>query len=261
LVGAIVRSAQPHIAIFTEACETASFDSVADEVGPHRALSGTGGDREGVMVVSRWPFLHAERCGPACAPTKWVKVTVKPFGGPPLTIVGVSLVPQPLWPFELWRRFEVGALLDCVSGAAERRILAGDFNSLSFGDRHRLAHAPSWVRAQWLLQAGTTPRWALPRLTKAGYVDCYRACNATANGFTVPAWDPQVRIDYLFASSHLREALRSCAIQRSLSSTPRVVVRRTISELLGRTAAMPLGGEASDHLAVWADFEWPEAAG
>lgn len=59
------------------------------------------------------------------------------------------------------------------------------------------------------LQCGIIPRWALRPLTDAGYVDCYRACNAQSEGFTVASWNPNARIDYVFASRGLETSLRS----------------------------------------------------
>ena len=76
--------------------------------------------------------------------------------------------------------------------------------------------------------------------------------------FTVPAWDPQVRIDYLFASRSLRAALRSSDTTETgrQSRAP----RRSLAELLGRATVKTLNGQASDHLPVWADFDWPDHA-
>ena len=257
-VADVVRAIQPHVAVFTEARDTRAFAAVTELVGLHRVLSGEEADRERVMIVSRWPIDRHERCGPPWSRSKWIKATTRPFDGPPLTVVGACLTPQLLWPFELLRRVEVGALLDAAANSGEPRVLAGDFNALSPGDRHRLKQSPWWVRAQWLSQAGLIPRWAMSRVTAAGYVDCYRTCHSTEEGFTVPAWDPQARIDYLFASSGLRSSLRAAGTQPSQpAGERRPMVRRTIAELLGTRAVSSLNGEASDHLAVWAEFDWP----
>lgn len=261
LIRDVVSAIGPDIAVFTEATDAKSFIAIADTVGPHRARGGGPRASEYPVVVSRWPIVHADRYGRPGARQKWIEARTHPFGGPPLDVHGVHLAAQPLWPFELWRRHEVRCLLTRLAhGAATSHVIAGDFNALMAGDEHRLDQSAAWVRAQWLLQGRMTPRWALGRLTGAGYVDCYRACNAKAQGFTVPAWDPQVRIDYVFASPSLRPALRASGTGESSKSpdATRSTPGRTLSELLGWKAVKSLGGEASDHLPVWADFEWPE---
>jgi endonuclease/exonuclease/phosphatase family metal-dependent hydrolase len=179
-----------------------------------------------------------------------------PFGTA-VSVVGTHLMPQLFWPFEVLRVYEVSALLKHLASEGPHMV-AGDFNALSAGDGHRLKRAPSWVRAQLLIQAGMTPRWALQRLLDAGYVDCYRARNPGADGFTVPAWDPQARIDYLFASRRLEPALRCAGAGDPVSPRcERPTPRRSFLQLLGRRPTPLLDGEASDHLPVWADFELP----
>jgi hypothetical protein len=113
----------------------------------------------------------------------------------PVTIHGVQLVPQPPWPFEAWRRQELGFL--------------------------------------------------------------------TANGFTVPAWDPSARIDYVVASPDLASTVCSSGIPDLSTSgeVMRAVPHRSLGDLLGRKAIKSLGGHASDHLPVWADFRWSSEHG
>lgn len=254
LIRGVVRGVRPDIAIFTEARATASFEVIADTVGPFRARSGHPDDPDFVAIVSRWPIAASSRHGPPWARLKWIEATVHPFEGAALTILGVHLSPQLLWPFELVRRCEVGALLRRTAARTDRHVIGGDFNALAVGDGHQLRRAPWWVRAQWRLQAGVLPRWALRRLQEAGYVDCYRDRNPAEDGFTVPSWDPQVRLDYLLASRTLHDALRDSGVAgRAGQSRPQP--RRSLSQLLGRTD-VPLEGDASDHLAVWADFSW-----
>ena len=158
---------------------------------------------------------------------------------------------------------EVRSLLEQLRArAGAPHVIAGDFNTLMIGDTLRREGAAVWVRAQWAIQGGS-PRWALRALANAGYTDCYRACNERQHGFTVPAWDPGARIDYVFASALLRQSLRAAGTFTFESSAPAgsvpVSPARPLSALLGWKAVKSLGDEASDHLPVWADFEWPSA--
>jgi endonuclease/exonuclease/phosphatase family metal-dependent hydrolase len=262
LIRDIVDAIRPDIAVFTEVTEARSFAVIAEAVGPHCAGREGRRGREYPVIVSRWPIVQSDLHGPPWARRKWVEATVQPPGGAPVTVHGVHLVPQPLWLFELCRRQEVLSLLERLrTHARGPHIVAGDFNAVMTGDTQRWEGAPTWVRAQAFLQRGRTPRWALPLLSDAGYVDCYRACHPRDAGFTVPAWSPGGRIDYIFASPDLAHAVRGAGVLEPKPPSGRApsAPRRSLAELLGWKAVAALGGHASDHLAVWADFEWPSA--
>jgi exodeoxyribonuclease-3 len=113
-------------------------------------------------------------------------------------------------------------------------LLAGDFNTIAPEDQASLAEAPLWVKAQAWFQLGYLPRWALKLLLEAGYIDCFRKLHPKGEGFTLPSPRPQVRLDYVFATPRLAEALREC---RVVTAPEKVTV-------------------ASDHLPVLAEFEW-----
>jgi endonuclease/exonuclease/phosphatase family metal-dependent hydrolase len=245
--------------VFTEVTDGGAFEAIASGIGPHCVEARR--DREHVAVVSRWPIERSAKYGPPWAPEKWIEATVRPFGGSALTVHGVHLVPQPLWPCELLRIWEVRRLTRHVTSRDDgRHIIAGDFNGLAPGDSQKRDGAPMWIRAQWWAQGGGTPRWALRAVWQAGLVDCFRACNAHKNGYTVPAWDPSARIDYIFASPDLESLLRA---SETPEPPPDRAVRpapgRSMAELLGRQPVRSLGGPASDHLPVYADFEWDYA--
>lgn len=234
LLRAVVDEINPDLAVFTEITRDSALESIAGAIGPYRAAAGGRRAREFVVIVSRWPIVRSSLYGPGPGARKWVEVTVRPYGESEVTVHGVHLMPQPFWLFELARCWEVRSLVKRLRGRHGSQIVAGDFNALTRGDRQRRAGAPIWVKAQWLLQGGLTPRWALSRLSDAGLVDCYRRLNPDLDGFTIPARDPSARIDYIFASRSLEPALRSA----------------------GTTEAN--GPPASDHLPVWVDFDWVE---
>jgi exonuclease III len=112
-------------------------------------------------------------------------------------------------------------------------LLAGDFNSLAPSDRAHFDDAPLWVKAQTWLQAGLTLHRALGLVLDAGYVDCFRKLHPHEDGFTLPASNPSVRLDYVFASADLKNHVRACQVL----TQPKVVIT------------------ASDHLPLLAEFE------
>jgi endonuclease/exonuclease/phosphatase family metal-dependent hydrolase len=78
------------------------------------------------------------------------------------------------------------------------------------------------------------PRGTISLLRNAGYIDCFRAVNTSAKGFTCPSAAPAGRIDFIFASPELAGTLSDCFVA---TSTEDVAAK-----------------DASDHLPVVADF-------
>ena len=209
LIREVIGAIQPDVAVFTEVTKARSFESLAVRSVRTLLAAPAGHAREYTAIASRSRIIQSDLHGPPWARQKWVEATVRPLGGPSVTVDGVHLVAGPLWPFEVWRRQEVRCLLKRLQRSSVAHIVAGDFNALMAGDTQRREGAPAWVRAQWLLQGGATPRWALSTLISAGYTDCYRMSHPRESGFTVPAWDPSARIDYVFVSPDLKSAFRS----------------------------------------------------
>ena len=79
-------------------------------------------------------------------------------------------------------------------------------------------------------------RWTVPRLTSAGYVDCYRQVHPDGEGYTCATWMPAARIDYVFADPTMAGRLLGC----------------DVVGLNGMPDADAAG--ASDHFPVIADF-------
>jgi exonuclease III len=152
-----------------------------------------------------------------------------------LTVFGLHLAAYYPWFLEWLRTYQVRALLRYIRRAAPGwHLLAGDFTAIAPEDPASLAQAPLWVKAQAWFQLGYIPRWALGLLLEAGYVDCFRELHPEEDGFTLPSFNPQVRLDYVFASPSLTEALRECQV----TTSPKAVT------------------SASDHLPVLTEFGW-----
>lgn len=188
-----------------------------------------------VGLLSRLPILafrtlYLWPLWPSC-----LQATAQLANGLSLTVYGVHLAPFYAWFLEWWRRYQVRTLLRYVwQGPSAHHLLDGDFNSIAPGERATLAEAPLWVKAQTWFQLGYILGWELKPLVDADYVDCFRKLHPKEEGFTFPAPRPQVRLDYVFATPRLAEALRECRVIRS----PEEVV------------------VASDRLPVLAEFEW-----
>jgi endonuclease/exonuclease/phosphatase family metal-dependent hydrolase len=230
----VIRSVAPDVIVVQEAQEADRFQQMAAALGMSPYLAeGRGRLPLRVGLLSRLPVLdlrtlHMWPLWPSC-----LRATVRLENGHPLTIYGLHLAAYYPWFFEGWRTYQVRALLRYIRRTGpEQHLLAGDFNSLAPGDQASLVQAPLWVKAQTWFQLGYIPRWALRPLLGEGYVDCFRKLHPKEDGFTLPSLRPQVRLDYVFASPLLANALMECRVV----TAPREVI------------------SASDHLPVLAEF-------
>lgn len=169
-----------------------------------------------VGVMTSLPILSVEtvylglRVGSAA-----VKLVVKTPKGNELTVFGVHLVAWYMWYTEWMRGRQVKGLLSyAADSASPYHILTGDFNTFAPGDRADLAKAPFRVKRQTWPQMGFIARWALRPIYRAGYTDCFRTLHPDDEGFTLPANDPQVRLDYVFANGALAPYLQTCSVVR-----------------------------------------------
>jgi len=191
-------------------------------------LAGCGGP-EGVFRTDRWdPLLAAPPLTQAVLETK----LDLPTGS--LTVYNVHLLPYLLLPFEIRRWQAVGKLLAVIrTRQPGRHLIAGDLNSIGPGDRVLQQHNPPQMRRVMAWQFGLIFRLAVPRLLRAGYVDCFRRLHPEAPGFTWMPGNLTTRYDYILADPTLAPTLHAC---RVVDETEAVNV-------------------ASDHLPLLAEFQ------
>lgn len=132
---------------------------------------------------------------------------------PPLTVYVVHFLPYLLLPFEVRRWQAVGKLLEVIQKKQPgRHILLGDFNAIAPGDRVLQKNNPEKMRRLMRWQLNIIFRLAIPRLLKAGYIDCYRRRHPDKDGFTWWTINPTTRYDYIFIPPDLLPALKSCHV-------------------------------------------------
>src|SRR6266516_531551 len=179
------------------------------------------------------------------------------------------------------RRRESGEILRILAPARAQgvpHVIMGDFNSLAPGDRFHASSLVSYIldiereksdphlddghpqlrvivppalrfvkpilriipRSQLISTLFNSaaslyaPRDCIQLLRDANYVDCYRRIHPQALGFTCPAAAPAGRIDFIFASPQMADRLETCYVLKDGEGVQ--------------------GSEASDHLAVAAEF-------
>ena len=113
---------------------------------------------------------------------------------------------------ERGRMREVRALLSAIEAkAGEFHILVGDFNTLAPGELLNMQKLPWRYRILAFLLGGRIQYRAIKIMLDAGYLDIYRRLHADP-GFSFPAWDPHVRLDYVFAPAQFAGQISRCEV-------------------------------------------------
>ena len=95
------------------------------------------------------------------------------------------------------------------------------------GHSHSHSHGTSTTRAFAIVTLANLGSTVL----EAGYVDAYRTLHPDLPGYTMPTWDPHVRLDYAFVPSSEAGRIVGCDVVRHADAVA-----------------------ASDHLPVCLDF-------
>jgi endonuclease/exonuclease/phosphatase family metal-dependent hydrolase len=130
-------------------------------------------------------------------------------------IFGVHLSAIHSNPTEWRRTIEARSLLSQAAAYNDPfHLLTGDFNTLAPGEELDADRLPTRLRALLWLGGGRV-RWrTLRHMIDAGYIDGYRLLHPDA-GHTFPAWDPSIRLDFLFVPAAYKNHVRSCEIIRT----------------------------------------------
>ena len=222
----------PDLAALTEADDEQVVNELAARLGLTPIWARGSGDRH-IALLTRFPVRawHIYNQKPLTQAALEATLDLPNFG--PLTVYSVHLLPYLLLPFELRRAQAVGALLAHAARAPGPRLILGDLNAIAPGDRVLQARNPARMRRVQLLQANLIFHFAIPRLTRAGYVDCYRRLHPEDDGFTWHTGNPTTRYDYVFADQALAPRLRACRVADYLPGLE----------------------QASDHYPLVADFD------
>ena len=89
-------------------------------------------------------------------------------------------------------------------------VIVGDFNSVAPGDAPVLRQMPWWLRLLLRFDGGIHTR-VIQMFLDAGFVDGFRRLHQDALGFTLPAVNPSVRLDYAMLAPDLVPRLRACS--------------------------------------------------
>jgi exodeoxyribonuclease III len=225
-IARVIAGCAPDVVLLQEATRPDVVENIASRT---RMRDWRAYRQQSLAFMSREPVSFAATHRPRFSRHAFIEVAA---AGDCARFFGVHLSALHAAWTERRRVFELRSLLRSVGQHQHGfHVLAGDFNTLAPDARLEIDRLPARLRPfVWL--SGGRIRWrTIQTALDAGYVDAYRLLHALAPGHTMPAWDPHVRLDYVFVPAAFADRVRSCEV-----------------------VSHPDVAAASDHLPVFADF-------
>jgi exodeoxyribonuclease-3 len=222
----VIRSCSPDLVLLQEATLPHIVEQLAARTGMKdwRAFG-----RQSLAYMSRTPVLQASWHRPRFSHHAFVDV----LPSTSLRIFGVHLSAVHAAWTERRRLYELRALLHAVARYEDGfHVLAGDFNTLAPGAPLDVERLPFRLRPLIWASGGRIKWRTVQTVLDAGYLDAFRLKHPNAPGYTVPAPDPHVRLDYAFVPAAYVDKVLTCDI-----------------------VTHPDTATASDHLPVVVDIE------
>jgi len=266
-IGEVLAHVNADVVALTDADDERVVTTLADRLGMHHIWARGSGDRH-IATLSRFPIAewHVYNTPPLTQAVLETQIELPhplPFSpdGDPSTslrsaqdaastslrsaqgaagwrgevvVFNVHLLPYLLLPFEIRRWQAVGKLLEVIRGRRPgAHLILGDLNAIAPGDRVLQRNNPPRMRRVMRLQFNLIFRLAVPRLIRAGYLDCFRRMHPNEAGFTWMPGNRTTRYDYILADPILAHALRACRVVDDIAAV----------------------NVASDHFPLMAEFE------
>ncbi len=219
-IGAVLAELEPDVVLLQEATDPTAVDRIARSAGLAHVYRRPGWSIAG---LTREPARGHEWHRPGRSRGF---LELVPAGDPHLRLLGLHLPAGLSARGERARMRSIDALLEWAGGSADDNILLiGDLNSVASGDAPSVRSMPLWLRLLLRFDGGIRTD-VQDRLAAAGWVDAYRHLHPDEHGFTLPALEPQVRLDYALVPRAVLGQVRSCS----------------------PAADVAMAGRASDHL-------------
>jgi exonuclease III len=207
----VLRAANADIISLTEADDPQIVAALAEELGMHYRWARGSGDRH-IATLSRYEIQDSKIYNTPPL-TQAVLETTHSVSGEPLTVYNVHFLPYLLLPYEMRRWQAVGKLLRIIRERPPgQHLILGDINAIRPGDRVLHRRNPARMQRVMALQLFIVFRLAIPRLLKAGYVDCFRHLHPSEDGFTWMTGNRTTRYDYILACPEMIGNLQTCRV-------------------------------------------------
>jgi exodeoxyribonuclease III len=226
-LASVIRESGADLVVLQEAIDQEAVARIAGAAGLAHYTSAAG---RSLAFISRAPIARHEWHKPRFSRHAFLEIV--PVDDR-CRIFGVHLSAVHAAWTERRRVFELRALLSSIARHQQGlHLLVGDFNTLAPGEVLDVRLLPRRLRPFIWLSGGRIRWQTIERIQAAGYVDGYRAQHPDIAGFTFPAWNPHLRLDYVFMPSGFVTRLQSCEVVTS-----------------------PAAKEASDHLPLLVELE------
>jgi endonuclease/exonuclease/phosphatase family metal-dependent hydrolase len=209
----ILRQSQADIIVLQEVFDDTPLHAFAQTLDMNYYIAASN-VKWHVALLSRFPISTAlsHRQPPIFRGLLEATLAV---GQQPLQVFGVHLYAGLAIGAELRRYRELAPILKQLAPYRARPcLIAGDFNTVTPGDRVVIETMPPWLRRLLWRQGRHVFRFVMRKFLRAGWIDCFRLLNAHDDGFTLPTGRPDIRIDYVFTSAALRPGVRLCRVLR-----------------------------------------------
>lgn len=202
-----IAGSSPDVVLLQEATRASVVERLAKGTGMAQWATFR---RQSLGFMSRRPVEHFEWHQPRFSRHAFLEVVP---AGTAVRCFGVHLSAVHAAWTERRRLFEVRALLKGIERHQTGfHVLAGDFNTLAPGEILDIRRLPLRLRPfVWL--SGGRVRWrTVQQVLDAGYVDAFRLMHPGDAGFTFPAADPHLRLDYVFVPVPFADRVSACTM-------------------------------------------------
>lgn len=230
----VIQKAQPDLVILQEVVTEEFLKSLSLSLGMSYFI-GKGNKERKVALISKLPVRSFKSHHPVFPiwrnfidaeieyePTKTARIV----GVHPMANLGIV--------FEIWRMLEARHITRYVRRYENLPcLIAGDFNAIAPGESVKTETMPKWLRWIIYLQGNRVYHFSIAKLLCAQFTDCFRVLNVD-EGFTLPAPNPNSRLDDIFVNAKMKPYLKKCWVVREPESV----------------------NGASDHYPVMAEFSF-----
>lgn len=230
----VVQCVAPDILFLQEVGSEATVQTLATACGYHYHVARSKYGPKSLALLSRYPLVESQShtAFPLFHPV--ILSSVKLPSGDMLNLYGVHVGVLYDW----WRTVELRAMMRLIQQREQyhpspNALIAGDFNAILPGDALNLRIGTRLHRVVLFLQYRFATRLAPRIVARHGWIDSYRHCYPTAEGYSFPTTAPAVRLDHIYVKPALASRLRRCEVVTSPSETLTV----------------------SDHFPLMADFD------
>ncbi len=230
----VVESVAPDVLFLQEVGSEATIQTLAQRFEYRYCFAGSFYGPKNLALLSRYSFIATETHTTFPLFHPLILATMALPSGAQVNLYGVHIGVLYDW----WRTVELRTVLRLIqlweqSHPSPYALIAGDFNAILPGDSLNLRIGTRLHRVILFLQYRFATRLAPRLLARQGWMDGYRHCHPTADGFSFPVTAPAVRLDHIYVTPAFAPRLQKCEVVTSPPET------RTVS----------------DHFPLMADFE------